>query len=137
MTADADAGLTDAARGRLRDDQVAWVCTLRPDGSPHLTPTWFVYAAPVWWICVIEASAKARNVAGDPRVAIHLPGDEVPVVAEGIARIHRQEDFPAWVRQTLMDKYDGWDIATLEQDRWRRVLLEVPVDRWLLSGVPK
>lgn len=129
--------LTETARRRLRDDPIAWVCTLRPDGTPHLTPTWFFYDAEVWWICVTEASAKARHLAGDQRVAIHLESGDTPVVAEGIARIHRQHDFAAPIRRAFFDKYDGWDIDTLEQDRWCRILLEVPVDRWLLSGVPQ
>ncbi|WP_262286823.1 pyridoxamine 5'-phosphate oxidase family protein [Micromonospora sp. MA102] len=29
---------------RLPRESNAWLCTLRPDGSPHLTPVWFVYA---------------------------------------------------------------------------------------------
>ncbi|MEU1841804.1 pyridoxamine 5'-phosphate oxidase family protein [Micromonospora chersina] len=28
----------------------AWLCTLRPDGSPHLTPVWLVYVGGTWWI---------------------------------------------------------------------------------------
>jgi len=31
---------------RLRQERHAWLCTLRPDGSPHITPVWFVWDWP-------------------------------------------------------------------------------------------
>ncbi|MEU7799334.1 pyridoxamine 5'-phosphate oxidase family protein [Micromonospora arborensis] len=30
---------------RLARELNVWLCTLRRDGSPHLTPVWFVYLA--------------------------------------------------------------------------------------------
>ncbi|MDG4794291.1 pyridoxamine 5'-phosphate oxidase family protein [Micromonospora sp. WMMD1082] len=33
---------------RLEGERVGWLCTLRPDGSPHLTPVWLLYLGGEW-----------------------------------------------------------------------------------------
>lgn len=129
--------LTELAHVRLAKDETAWICTLRPDRSPHITPVWFVFQPDFCWVCCTELSIKAVNVAADPRVSIALGDGELPIVAEGLARVRPQTDFPSDIRTAFAEKYAGWDIMTLEQDRWRRVLLEIPVTRWLLAGTPK
>jgi len=56
-----------------------------------------------------------------------------PVVAEGIARVHRG-DFPSEVVAAFARKYSGWNIRQRTGPRSVRVLLEVSVQRWLLAG---
>ncbi|MFJ8363696.1 pyridoxamine 5'-phosphate oxidase family protein [Streptomyces sp. NPDC093984] len=34
---------TPAVLDRLARERNAWLCTVRPDGSPHVTPVWFLY----------------------------------------------------------------------------------------------
>lgn len=119
---------------RLRDDPNAWLTTLRPDGSPHVTPVWFVYADATWWICCSERSIKVRNLERDPRVALALEDGVHPAVAEGRATI-RRDAFPPNIVAAFKAKYDGWDITTPFEGGGARVLLEVPVDRWLLDGI--
>lgn len=79
--------LTPAVRGRLAAERIVWLCTLRPNGSPHVTPVWFVFVRGTWWIGAERASVKLRNIENDPRVSLALEGGEAPVVAEGRARI--------------------------------------------------
>ena len=52
--------LSRSVRQRLRTDDVVWLCTLRPDGSPHLTPVWDV---------------TADEAPGVPRVLVEVPVD--------------------------------------------------------------
>ncbi|WBB66098.1 pyridoxamine 5'-phosphate oxidase family protein [Micromonospora sp. WMMD812] len=33
---------------RLDRERGVWLCTLRPDGSPHLTPVWFLFHDGAW-----------------------------------------------------------------------------------------
>ncbi|MBN6035030.1 pyridoxamine 5'-phosphate oxidase family protein [Amycolatopsis sp. 195334CR] len=110
----------------------AWLSTLRPDGSPHLTPVWFVVLDETWWVCASERSVKARNIAADPRVSIALEHGDHPVVAEGSAKIHIRP-FPGAVVDAFQAKY-GWDITTPFEGGGARVLFEIPVSRWLLKG---
>ncbi|GLZ30746.1 hypothetical protein Lesp02_29350 [Lentzea sp. NBRC 105346] len=112
---------------RLGTERNAWMCTLRPDGSPHVTPVWFVYLNDTWWVASERPNAKLRNIHADPRVALHLSDGDAPVVAEGRAVVHRS-GYPDAVVEAFHVKY-GWNIDTGES-----VLYEVPVSKWLLSG---
>jgi len=116
-----------AVPDRLANDRTAWLCTLRPDGSPHVTPVWFVHLDNTWWIASEKPNVKLRNILNDPRVSLALEDGQVPVVAEGKAIVHR-EDYPAAVVEAFAAKYD-WRI-----DRPDSVLYEVPVTKWLLTG---
>ncbi|MFG1841596.1 pyridoxamine 5'-phosphate oxidase family protein [Micromonospora sp. NPDC049175] len=114
---------------RLSRDRNVWLCTLRRDGSPHLTPVWFVYAAATWWIGCDSRSVKVRSILADPRVSLALEDGDAPVVAEGVAQVHR-DAFPSAIVTAFAGKYGGWDVGAGSD----RVLLEIPVRRWLLAG---
>jgi F420H(2)-dependent biliverdin reductase len=117
---------------RLEGERNVWFCTLRADGSPHVTLVWFVHLADVFWVSSGERNLKVRNVVNDPRVSLALE-DGDPCVAEGRARVHRgslRED----VLAAISAKYDGWDAGVEIEPFGARVLLEVPIDRWLLKG---
>ncbi|MEU7612856.1 pyridoxamine 5'-phosphate oxidase family protein [Micromonospora sp. NPDC049204] len=119
---------------RLAQERNVWLCTLRRDGSPHLTPVWFVYAAETWWIGCDSRSVKVRNILADPRVSLALEGGDAPVVAEGAARVHRGA-LPSAIVTVFASKYGGWDVSAQVSPEGERVLLEIPVRRWLLAGV--
>jgi PPOX class probable F420-dependent enzyme len=131
---DPDPDLGPDVLARLHTDPNAWLSTLRPDGSPHLTPVWFVYAETTWWVCCSERSVKVRNLQHDNRVSLALEDGVHPVVAEGVATILR-DGYPSQVVQAFKAKYDGWDITTPFERGGARVLLRVPVRRWLLDGI--
>ncbi|MEU8154124.1 pyridoxamine 5'-phosphate oxidase family protein [Micromonospora sp. NPDC048986] len=118
---------------RLTDESNVWLCTVRRDGSPHLTPVWFVYLSATFWVGCESRSVKARNVVADPRVSVALESGNAPVVAEGAARVHRV-GFPSTVVEAFASKYDGWDVGRQVNPDSERVLLEIPVRRWLLAG---
>lgn len=132
-TAEVTHSLPPTVRARLASERNAWLCTLRRDGSPHVTPVWFVYADRAWWIGCDGPSVKVRNVRADPRVSLALEDGTVPVVAEGLARVYDGE-FPARIVAAFAAKYDGWDITRGPDPDSVRVLLEVSVGRWLLAG---
>ncbi len=118
---------------RLDREPLAWLCTLRRDGSPHQTPVWFVFHNSTLWICSAEKNRKVRNVLLDPRVSVALEGGGAPVVAEGRVTL-RPCNFSPDVIERFRTKYD-WDITLPNEHEGPRVLLEIPVARWLLAGV--
>jgi PPOX class probable F420-dependent enzyme len=126
-------GLDQSVAERLEQEPLAWLCTLRQDGSPHLTPVWFVFHESALWICSAEKNRKVRNVRLDPRVSVALEGGNAPVVAEGRATLHPC-DFSPDVIGLFQKKYD-WIITIPNEREGRRVLMEIPVVRWLLAGV--
>jgi PPOX class probable F420-dependent enzyme len=62
-----------------------WVCTTRPDGRPHAMPVWGVWVDDTLWFSTGDGSVKARNLAADPRVAVHLESGDDAVMLEGTA----------------------------------------------------
>ncbi|MFE9689085.1 pyridoxamine 5'-phosphate oxidase family protein [Micromonospora sp. NPDC005806] len=134
MTQPLSAPLPSDVEVRLAEELNVWLSTLRRDGSPHVTPVWFVYADGIWWIGCDGRSVKARNVVADARVSLALEDGTNPVVAEGIARVHRS-NFPTKVVEAFASKYGGWDVRKPVMQESDRVLLEIPVRRWLLAGM--
>lgn len=126
------AELRDGAEQRLDEERVVWCATVRPNGSPHVTPVWFVFDRGTWWIATARRNVKVANIEHQDQVSLALPDPDRPLVAQGRARIHSC-DFPPAVTEAFGAKYDGWDIASDEPDG-PRVLLEVATERWLFTG---
>ncbi|HET6636593.1 MAG TPA: TIGR03618 family F420-dependent PPOX class oxidoreductase [Streptomyces sp.] len=124
--------LTSTVRARLAEERNVWLCTLRPDGSPHVAPVWFVYDAATWWIGTDSHAVKVRNIEADPRVSLALEDGRFPVVAEGDASV-RRDGFPAAIAAAFAEKY-AWDATAPTRPSSGRLLLEVRVRRWLLAG---
>jgi PPOX class probable F420-dependent enzyme len=119
--------------GRLEDDRNIWVCTVRADGSPHLTPTWFTYVDGSFWIGTGADNVKTANVRERPRVAVSLEDGNDPLVAEGPATVVPRP-YPSAVVDAFMSKY-GWDVTREEDaDVGTLVMWQIVVDRWLLGG---
>jgi PPOX class probable F420-dependent enzyme len=123
----------DDVLDRLARERHVWLCTVRPNGTPHVTPVWFVYLADTWWVGSSERNLKTRNIVAEPRVTLALADADAPVVAEGRALVHRR-DFPDDVVLYFAQKYQGWDVAEVWETGGARVLLEIPVTRWLFTG---
>jgi hypothetical protein len=66
-------------------------------------------------------------------VSLALADAESPVVAEGEARLHR-DGFPEEVTAAFAAKY-AWDVTAPRRPGEARLLVEVRVRRWLLTGV--
>ncbi|WP_082899892.1 pyridoxamine 5'-phosphate oxidase family protein [Rhodococcus phenolicus] len=118
----------------IADAPCVWLTTLRRDGSPHTTPAWFLLIGETFWIASSTVNVKVRNLQRDPRVSLAIDGSAAkPCVAQGRALVHRMIlSFPHLVT-LFAEKYSGWDAADETQDG-PRVLIEVPVDRWLLNA---
>ena len=56
---------TQWARGRrdLRDAQVYWLTTVRPDGRPHVTPLLGIWLDDALYFCTGSEERKAKNLA--------------------------------------------------------------------------
>lgn len=121
-----------AIERRLATDRNLWLTTLRADGSPHVTPIWFVWDGRAFWMCTSSGNVKVRNLRRDPRVALALEDGDRPVVAQGIALLHARP-YPEPVVAAFRSRFD-WDItATDDPDGDYEVLVEVVPERWLLA----
>lgn len=111
---------------KLLQQNNIWLASVRPDGRPHLIPAWFVWHQDRIYICIEPASVKARNIAGNPSVALALEDGSNPVICEGSARAV-PAPWSAVVTELFTSKY-GWDISTETQ---YTSLIEVTPAKWL------
>jgi PPOX class probable F420-dependent enzyme len=68
--------IKDALARRLETEQVIWLTTVRPDGSPVPTPVWFYWNGETFLIYTEPDSHKLRHIAQNPNVALNFNTDE-------------------------------------------------------------
>lgn len=62
----------------LKEPIISIFTTLRPDGTPHMTPVWHLVRGDKIIVAVEEKSVKARNVRNNPNVALCIAANESP-----------------------------------------------------------
>ncbi len=60
---------------RLQAEKIAWLTTVRKDGTPQPTPVWFLWDGESFLIYSQPGARKVRNIRRNPRVAINLNTD--------------------------------------------------------------
>lgn len=77
---------------RLATDQIGWLTTTDPEGTPQASPIWFLWADGEILLYSHRRAPRNDNIAERARVAFNLntdvTGDEV-VTLEGTARVDR------------------------------------------------
>lgn len=73
------------ARERLEAARNYWVCTATVDGPPHARPVWAVWIADLLCFSTDPGSVKARHLAREERVSVHLESGDQVVILDGIA----------------------------------------------------
>ncbi len=72
------------ASARLKRARNYWVATTRPDGRPHVMPVWGVWLDSTFYFSTDRRTRKARNLAVNPRVVVHLESGDDAVILEGV-----------------------------------------------------
>jgi PPOX class probable F420-dependent enzyme len=121
---------------RLREETIAWLTTVRPDGQPQSVPVWFLWDGETFLVCSQPGRQKLKNIGRNPRIGLHLNsnarGGDV-VRAEGAVEV--VEEFPpANEVGEYLEKYRE-SIARIGFDpdgfaRAYSVALRVTPDRW-------
>jgi PPOX class probable F420-dependent enzyme len=78
------------AAERLRAEPVAWLTTVRADGQAQSSPVWFLWDGQTFLLYSQPGAQKVRNLAANPKVALHLgdDGDGGDIVTvEGTAEV--------------------------------------------------
>ena len=77
------------ARDRLREAEIFWISTVRPDGRPHVTPLISVYLDDALYFCTGPGERKARNLVHNPHCILttgcNVIDEGLDVVVEGDA----------------------------------------------------
>src|SRR5882757_6068694 len=70
---------------RLAEARTYWLGTTTPSGAPHTAPVWGVVTGETLYLYSERSTVKARNIAADPRVVVHLESGEDVVIVRGAA----------------------------------------------------
>jgi PPOX class probable F420-dependent enzyme len=92
---DTTTGAGKRAGARLKEEEVAWMTTVRSDGQPQTVPVWFLWDDEEVLIYSQPNTQKLKNISLNPRVGLNLNSDEQGddvVRLEGMASI--DEDAP-------------------------------------------
>lgn len=63
--------------------------SINRDGSPHITPIWFMYENSRFIVTTPQSTVKAQNVRRDKRVALLVDDGETYLLVTGNARISK------------------------------------------------
>ena len=78
------------AAERLRSEPIAWLTTVRADGQAQSSPVWFIWDGQTFLLYSQPGAQKVRNLAANPKVALHLGDDGAGgdiVTVEGTAAL--------------------------------------------------
>jgi PPOX class probable F420-dependent enzyme len=102
---------------------IGWLVTVNGRGAPQPSPIWFLWDDGSILLYSQPETAKLRNIAANPRVAMHLPADAVGddvVIVSGRAAV--SDDPPAHELPQYLDKYgelierNGWTPESFAAD---------------------
>jgi PPOX class probable F420-dependent enzyme len=108
---------------RLADELIGWLVTVNGRGAPQPSPIWFLWDEGSILLYSQPETAKLRNIAANPRVAMHLSADAVGddvVIVSGRAAV--SDDPPAHELPPYVAKYgelierNGWTPESFAAD---------------------
>ena len=70
---------------RLGAARTYWLGSTTPAGAPHAAPDWGVVTGETLYLYSERSTVKARNLAADPRVVVHLESGEDVLIVRGTA----------------------------------------------------
>jgi hypothetical protein len=98
------------ARRALEAAKTYWLCSVRPDGRPHVVPVWGVWLDDAFLFSTSAASRKGRNLASNPACTVNVQGDGLDLVVEGVTSQITDDATLARAAQLYAQKYD-WPIV--------------------------
>ena len=81
-----------------------WIGTTRPDGRPHTAAGGITWGDGRFYLVTGAGTQKAKNLANDPRCTVSIAAPGIDIVAEGEAKIVRDE---ARLNE-IVKLYDDW-----------------------------
>lgn len=74
----------DSVVERLAAARSYWLSTVATDSAPHVVPVWGAVVDDVWYFYTERRTSKARHLAENPRIAIHLDDADDVLIVHGV-----------------------------------------------------
>lgn len=102
-----ESGLLDWswAEQRLIASRNYWIASTRPDGKPHVAPVWGVWFEGTLYFSSDPGARKARNLAANPAVVVHLESGDDVVIIEGVMERETNNDVITRMAAAYFAKY--------------------------------
>ena len=109
----------DYVAQQLIETKHYWMCSVRPNGSPHCVPRWAVYLDGLIYYDGSPETVHARNIAENPHVSLHLESGEKAIILEGksLPAGKPSVEFTQRLSDAFKAKY-GADGYSPEPDQW-------------------
>jgi len=103
----------------LSQPLIAKIATTNLDGTPQLSPVWFIYENEVFYISTYEKALKVRNIKRDNRVALLIDSTDggiklKGVLVKGIARLIYGDECKK-IEKKIYDKYLTSEITSKDE----------------------
>jgi PPOX class probable F420-dependent enzyme len=118
--------LTPNAIRLIEGNNLGFLATLLPDGSPHVTPVWVDHEGDIVLVNTSVGRVKQRNIERDPRVMIAIADSKNPydrVIIRGRVR-QTYEEAEAHIDK-LANKYTGAKKYQRSSPTEKRVILKI------------
>jgi PPOX class probable F420-dependent enzyme len=117
------------ALARLETDMIGWLTTVTPGGQPQTFPIWFLWQDGEVLIYSDRRAKRNPNIAGNPRVSLHLNDDGRGgdiVIIEGDARVDDATP-PPDRNPAYLAKYGAWIDEYLTSAEEMATIYNVPL----------
>lgn len=98
--------LTPKAEEFLKGTNFGKIASVHKDGSPHVTPIWYMLDGGRFIVNTTTGRVKYRNIVRDPRVAFLVDDGYTWVMIEGRAKVANDRDAKKDI-ETLAVRYTG------------------------------
>lgn len=110
------------ARERWEAALLYWICSVRPNGQPHVSPVWGVWVDDTLFFDGSPETRRMRNIAANPHIAVHLDSDpkrQESFTMEGVAHAVEKPEraLTERVAAAYRDKYGSQGYAP-EAEQW-------------------
>lgn len=105
--------------GQLTEAVNYWLCSVRPDGRPHVVPRWGAFLDNRFYYDGSPETRHARNIEHNPYVSLHLESGTQVIILEGTSRPAEKpgEEFAKRLAKAIGGKYAGQGY-TPEPTQW-------------------
>jgi nitroimidazol reductase NimA-like FMN-containing flavoprotein (pyridoxamine 5'-phosphate oxidase superfamily) len=77
----------DEVATQLTESKHYWLCSVRPNGRPHVVPRWCVYVDGKIYYDGSPETRHAMNISANPNVTLHLENGREAIILDGTTRM--------------------------------------------------
>jgi PPOX class probable F420-dependent enzyme len=127
----------------LSESNIARIATVKPDGSPHVTPVWYLWENNQLLILIMKGSVKESNIKQKKKVAVTVDSNTAPnkgVIIEGTAKIEElTEEIERRICQRYLKKENLDEYLELSHGYYPQILIRIQPEKiitWDYSKIP-